>query len=357
MAQDEKLDELRGEAGRIRLGVIGCGRWGPNYVRNFSEMTDSQVIACADPSDSALTRMRERFPGVRGYADYREMIGSDECDAVVVVTPASTHREIAQACLQAGKHVLVEKPLASTAEDAVALMECERAPEQILMVGHIFRFNSAVNRARELVYDGTLGQVRYLHFIRTNLGPVRKDVSVLWDLAPHDVSMALYLLNATPRTVSATTQAYLKTKGDVGVISLTFGDGCLATIFVSWIDPRKQRRMDIVGSRATLQFDDMNLSEPLRICHAALHEEPSYDTFGEFQLIAHSSNVIIPTIESREPLKVQCEHFLQCIRSGKQPTADVEDGVRVCQILAAAEQSAANGGAPVEIQNEGSLSV
>jgi len=332
-----------------RIAVIGCGRWGPNYVRNFAELDNAEVVAVSDPNAEAVGRVKHRFPEVEPYADYRKLLQEAPCDAIVVVTPASTHREITEACLGAGKHVLVEKPLADNPGDALALARCARAPGQILMVGHIFRFNAAINKMRDLIYDGTIGQVRYIHCARTNLGPVRADVSVFGDLAPHDISIVLHLLNEMPVTVSATLATYVESGGDLGIMRMRFESGVVAVVYVSWLDPRKRREVEVIGSNAALEFDDMNLSEPLRISQKALRAEPSYSTFGEFQFVAHASNVIIPAIEMREPLRVQCEHFLQCIQTGRQPLTDVEDGLRTCLILAAAERSAQMDGSPVAL--------
>jgi predicted dehydrogenase len=321
-------------------------------VRNFAEAQDSEVVACCDQSQPALESLAKRYPGVRMHTDYRQMLEENACDAVVVVTPASTHRRIAEDCLAAGKHVLVEKPLAASSEDARALAQHPLADGQVFMVGHIFRFNAAVNKMRELIYDGTAGQVRYLTFLRTNLGPVRRDVSVIWDLAPHDVSIALHLLNSMPTEVSATKGTYLAdSKGDVSFITLRFAGDVVANIHVSWVDPNKRREVHIVGSNAMLEFDDMNLAEPLRVSQRALRTEPSYSTFGEFQLVAHASNVTIPFIEMREPLKAQCEEFLKSIRTGRQPLSDVRDGYRICAILEAVERSADEGGASVQVSD------
>jgi predicted dehydrogenase len=294
--------------------------------------------------------MAERYPVLATYADYRQMLEENGCDAVVIVTPATTHRTIAEDCLAAGKHVLVEKPLAANAEDARALAEYPLADGQTLMVGHIFRFNAAINRMRDLIYEGQVGEVRYMNFVRTHLGAVRGDVSAVWDLAPHDISIALHFLNSMPESVSAVMGTYLDSStGDVGFLTLTFPRGILAHIMVSWLDPRKRREIKVVGSTCTLEFDDMNLSEPLRIVQRGLRTAPSYRTFGEFQLVSHASNVVIPAIDMQEPLKAQCQEFLKCIGSGARPLSDVWDGYRICAILEAAHASSAQGGTPVAI--------
>jgi len=337
----------------IRIGVIGAGHWGPNYVRNFRELDAAQMVAVADPRADARATLQQRFPDLELYEDYRELLAEGEIDGVVVATPASTHHEIGMACLQAGKHVLIEKPLANSAAAALELAQYPLADGQIFMVGHIFRFHPGINRVRELMYEGTLGTTRYLHCVRTNLGPVRKDVSVIWDLAPHDVSIALHLFNGMPARVSATMGYYLQNSpGDVAFITLTFPGGELVNIHVSWVDPQKRREVDVIGTNALVRFDDMNVGETVRIVQRALLEVPSYSTFGEFQLVTHAGESVIPFIPPKEPLKEQCQEFLKSIQTRQQPLSDVRDGYRICAILEAAAASAKQHGAPVNIEAE-----
>ena len=363
----------------IRIGVIGAGHWGPNYVRNFRELDAAQMVAVADPRADARATLQQRFPDLKLYEDYRELLAEGEIDGVVVATPASTHHEIGMACLQAGKHVLIEleawaartarwrsyltahlwraasvrPPAANSAAAALELAQYPLADGQIFMVGHIFRFHPGINRVRELMYEGTLGTTRYLHCVRTNLGPVRKDVSVIWDLAPHDVSIALHLFNGMPARVSATMGYYLQNSpGDVAFITLTFPGGELVNIHVSWVDPQKRREVDVIGTNALVRFDDMNVGETVRIVQRALLEVPSYSTFGEFQLVTHAGESVIPFIPPKEPLKEQCQEFLKSIQTRQQPLSDVRDGYRICAILEAAEASAKQDGAPVNIEAE-----
>lgn len=337
----------------IRIGVIGAGRWGPNYVRNFTEAEGLEVVAIADPRAEALAAVGHRFPTLQLFQDYCEVANHPDIDGVVVATPAHSHHEVGLACLRAGKHVLIEKPLAASAAEALELARYPLATGQIFMVGHIFRFHPGINKIREVMYDGTLGAVRYIHCVRTNLGPVRRDVSVIWDLAPHDVSIALHLFNGMPVQVSATMGHYLQgSPGDVAFINLLFPGGELVNIHVSWVDPQKRREVEIIGSNALARFDDMNLSEPVRLIQRALRDVPSYTTFGEFQLVTHAAAGIIPAVELKEPLKEQCQEFIRSIQTQKTPLSDVRDGYRICAILEAAEASAKQGGAPVSIQVE-----
>jgi predicted dehydrogenase len=337
----------------LRIGVIGVGRWGPNYVRNFGEIEGVEVVAVADPNAEALAAVGRRFPQLLLLEDYRELAAKTDVDALVLATPAQSHHEIGQACLQAGKHVLIEKPLASSAAAALELARYPLAEGQIFMVGHIFRFHPAINKLREILYEGTLGTVRYIHCVRTNLGPVRRDVSVIWDLAPHDVSIALHLFNGMPVQASATMGHYLQgSPGDVAFINLLFPGGELVNIHVSWVDPQKRREVEIIGTNALVRFDDMNLGEPVRIIQRSLREVPSYTTFGEFQLMTHASAGIIPAVEPKEPLKEQCLEYIRSIQTKQQPLSDVRDGYRICAILEAAEESAKQGGCPVEIKVE-----
>jgi predicted dehydrogenase len=322
-------------------------------VRSFGELEGVEVVAACDPREEALAALGKRFAGLQLFADYRELVGCADVDAVVVATPATSHHEIVLACLQAGKHVLVEKPLAASAAEALELARYQLAEGQVFMVGHIFRFHPGVNKVREILHEGTLGTVRYVHCVRTNLGPVRRDVSVIWDLAPHDVSIALHLFNGMPVQVSATMGHYLQgSLGDVAFVNLLFPGGELVNIHVSWVDPQKRREVEIIGSNALVRFDDMNLSEPVRIIQRALRDVPSYTSFGEFQLVTHASAGIIPAVELKEPLKEQCQEFVRSIQAHKQPLSDVRDGYRICAILEAAEASANLGGAPVDIKIE-----
>jgi predicted dehydrogenase len=337
----------------VRIGVIGAGRWGPNYVRNFNEIDGVEVVAVADPREEALAAIGHRFPELQLLQDYHDLAGHEGIDGVIIATPARTHHEIGMACLQAGKHVLIEKPLAASAAEALELARYPLASGQIFMVGHIFRFHAGVNKVREILYEGTLGTVRYIQCVRTNLGPVRRDVSVIWDLAPHDVSIALHLFNGMPVQVSATMGHYLQgSMGDVAFVNLLFPGGELVNIQVSWVDPQKRREVEIIGTNALVRFDDMNLAEPVRIIQRSLRDVPSYTTFGEFQLVTHAAAGIIPAIDLKEPLKEQCQEFIRSIQTRKQPLSDVRDGYRICAILEAAEASAQQGGCPVAIQVE-----
>lgn len=337
----------------IKVAVIGAGRWGPNYVRNLAEIDGVELVAISDPRIDALQTVGKRFPGLRLAQDYHELVDDSTLDAVVVATPATTHHDIGLACLQAGKHVLIEKPLAATAAEALELARYPLSPGQIFMVGHIFRFHPGINKVREIIYEGTLGTVRYLHCVRTNLGPVRRDVSVIGDLAPHDVSIALHLFNGMPVQVSATMGHYLHDSlGDVAFITLIFPQGEMVSIHVSWVDPQKRREIEVIGTNALVRFDDMNLNEPVRIIQRSLREVPSYTTFGEFQLVTHASAGIIPAVDLKEPLKEQCQEFIRSIERGSQPLSDVQDGYRICAILEAAEASAKQGGTPVPISIE-----
>jgi predicted dehydrogenase len=337
----------------IRVGVIGAGHWGPNYIRNFREIDATQTVAAADPRAEARASLAKRFPDLQVYADYQDLLADPEIDAVVVATPATAHHEIGLACLLAGKHVLIEKPLADSAAAALELAQHPLADGQIFMVGHIFRFHPGINKVRELMYEGALGTARYIHCVRTNLGPVRQDVSVIWDLAPHDVSIALHLFNSMPVRVSATMGYYLQnSQGDVAFLTLTFPGGELVNIHVSWVDPQKRREVDVIGTNALVHFDDMNVGETVRVVQRSLREVPSYATFGEFQLVTHAGESVIPYIAPKEPLKEQCLEFLKSIMTKQQPLSDVRDGYRICAILEAAEASAKQGGAPVDIAAE-----
>ena len=335
----------------VRVCVIGCGRWGPNYVRNFMELRDSEVVACCDADAQARQRMQRMWPEVPMLPDLASVLDTVDFDAGVVSTPAVTHRALVEQLLSAGKHVLVEKPLAGNLEDAEAVAQQAEASHGVVMVGHVFRYNSGVNKLRDLIYDGTVDEMRYIECVRTNLGPVRDDVSVIWDLAAHDVSIVLHLLNDMPARVSATGAAFLRSgRVDAASIACTFADGRVAYLHVSWVDPRKRRIVRVVCRSCVLEFDDMNLQEPVRVVRARLAEEPSITTFGEFQLMPRTGDITIPAVALGEPLKAECQAFLDAVAAGHRPLADVLDGVRVCALLDAAERSVAAGGAGVALE-------
>jgi len=334
----------------LRIGAIGCGYWGPNLIRNFVEIPGAVVVAVSDLQVEPMNRIRQRFPLIEhATRDYRDLFDL-ELDAVVIATPPATHHAIARDCLEHGLHVLVEKPITLNSDDAIDLIRVAEANDRVLMVGHTFEYNPAVLKIKDLMDAGEIGQVYYIYSNRVNLGRVQRDVNVLWSIAPHDISILIYLLGALPLQVSARGATYLS-EGieDVVFITLAFPNNVLAHVHASWLDPGKVRRMTVVGSRKMVVYDDVDSEAKIKIYDKGVYRKGD-PVFGEFQFRLHSGDIFIPKIDMSEPLQVECQHFLDCIRTGQQPRSDGESGRRVVRVLEAAQESLVHGGVPVKME-------
>ena len=330
---------------KLRLGVVGCGRWGPNHIRVFSEHNRSCVPACADPDPTKLQGLKKRFPGIRALTDYHDLLCDDTIDAIVVATPTNTHYEIACEALVAGKHVLVEKPVCATVEEGLELVKLADATGLVLMVGHTFLFNNGIMKLRDLIVSGELGRLHYLDATRTNLGPIRGDVNALYDLATHDISIFNYLLGSSPMEVSALGSCISQdTIEDVCFTTLRYPNGTLGHIHVSWMNPRKVRTLTAVGSRRMVHWDDVNPFEPVRIYDKGVKEPPHYNSFGEFKYLLRGGDVHLPSITQTEPLVNQAQAFLDWVLDGKPCVSDARYGVDVVKVLEAATHSIKNSG-------------
>lgn len=288
----------------IRTAVVGCGYWGKNLVRNFADLSDLRL--CVDPDDSVRARITAAYPDVATAADFASALDNKGIDAVVLATPAPAHAAMAISALEAGKHVFVEKPLALTVEDAERMVATAEKHDRILMVGHLMEYHPAVEYMKELVDSGDLGDVYYSYNQRVNLGKVRSDENALWSLAPHDISMVLYLMGEEPEEVEATGQAFLQPGiEDVVFLTLRFGSGRVAHIHVSWLDPHKERRMTVVGSKKMAVFDDMQGQEKIRIYDKGVSRQQTtaapYSSYGEL-LSLRDGDIMIPRLPAREPL-------------------------------------------------------
>jgi predicted dehydrogenase len=335
----------------IKVGIVGCGYWGVNYIRVFEELPDSQVVAVCDVRRDRLDWVRSRYRTMGTYADLDDMLNSLDLDVVVVATTARTHFSIAGRCLRAGKHVLLEKPLTATIEEGEDVSAFAEQVDKVLMVGHTFLYNDGIRRMKEYIESEDFGQAYYLHATRTNLGPIRYDVDAFWDLAPHDVSIFNYLLDSHPVSVSAVGGRLLgNERVDVGFATLTYPGGIIANIHVSWADPNKVREVVAVGSQQRVVFDDLNNLERLRIFEKGVAPpEQEADSFGEFRFLLRDGPIISPSIKTSEPLKNQCLHFLDCVKEGKQPLSDASNGLQVVKVMVAIEQSLTQQGAPTEV--------
>lgn len=333
----------------IGVAVVGAGHWGPNLIRNFSDQERSGVRWVCDQEAARLAQVAARYPGVRVTADVDEALADPAVDAVVVATPTSTHFALAGAALRAGKHVLVEKPLAASSADGLELCERTERAGRVLMVGHVFLYNPGVQRVKQYLDAGDLGRLYYLSMTRTNLGPIRMDVNAAWDLASHDVSIANYWLGGSPERVSAVGGTWINPGLEDAVFAtLHYAGGVLVNLHVSWLNPRKSRDITIVGDRRMLTFDDMNLSEPIRIYDKGVSDEvtsPSFvDTFASFRASVREGDITIPRVAMGEPLRAECDHFLDCVEFGKQPLTGPREGLAVVDTLEAIERSVAEGG-------------
>jgi predicted dehydrogenase len=339
----------------LRVGLIGLGYWGPNHARVLSELPETELVAAADISETATAFVRARYPSVRTTLDAYEVIEASDIDAVIVATPTSTHYSLTLAALEAGKHVLCEKPLAtSTAECDELIAAAERA-EQVLFVGHTFIFNPAVRMMRELISAGEIGRVLYCHTARTGLGPIRSDVNALWDLAPHDLSILFYLIDDEPISALTTGQAILRNDcEDVVFVHLRFEEGTIAAAHLSWLDPYKVRKVTVVGDRRMIVFDDVVSDEKLKVFDRGASYEAVSDAargadFGQFKALIRDGDILAPKVPASEPLKEQMLHFVDCCISSRVPETDGISGRRVVAALEAATDSLRSGSAPVEL--------
>jgi predicted dehydrogenase len=333
----------------VRVGVIGCGYWGPQLIRNFSEIAGADLIAVADPRPDRLEYVRARHRSVVCVADHADLLEMD-LDAVVVATPIHTHHRVARDALLAGKHVMVEKPLTSSVEEALDLITLADRAGQTLMAAHTFLYNPAVRELSRMVHTQHLGRIHYIDAARLNLGLFQRHVNVLWDLAPHDISILIHLLAELPATVSAHGSCCVQPGvHDVAYMAFRFESGIVAQSHVSWLDPAKVRRITVVGDKRMAVYNDVSLGEKIRVFDKGV-EPPVTDSFGEFQLSYRYGDVTIPYIEWQEPLRLECEHFLHCVRSGERPLSDGTQGLAVVAILEAADRSLADGGRPVPVE-------
>ena len=330
----------------IKVGVAGLGYWGPKLARNFAEIQDVELAWVCDQSRPRLDHVVSLYPWVHSTCDYHELLASD-VDAIVLATPVSTHYQLGLEALRAGKHVLIEKPLATTTDQAMKIAETAERRQSVAMVGHTFQYNPAVNAVRDLIMSGELGRIYYINATRASLGLLQPDVNVIWDLAPHDVSILLHILRSEPFQVSAQGQVYIQKRQsihEVAYITLYFPSGILANVRVSWLDPVKQRRITVVGSRKMLVYDDI-AEDKVTLYDKGVEVPPYSDTPEEFHMsYRHGAETVVP-IEWHEPLRAECEAFRDCILFGKPSCSDAWTGAKVVKILETAQKSLLNSGA------------
>ena len=334
----------------IKIAVVGAGYWGPNIVRNFYQNPACEMAVCCDLDDGRLSHMKSLYPNISTTTDYDSVINDDSIDAVAVCTHVSAHYPLAKAALDAGKHCLIEKPMTASVEEAQDLVDTAKARGKTLMVDHTFEYTAGVNKMKEIIESGLLGDILYVHCSRLNLGIFQRDINVVWDLAPHDLSVILYATGLTPKSVRAVGMKLMHPKvEDAAFVTLNCGDSASAVIHVSWVDPRKVRTVSVVGTKQMLVYDDLDPLAKIQIYDKGVDNPPHYDTYGEFLCSYHYGDIHMPKLKEAEPLSVMCKHFLECIETGQTPRSDGESGLRMVKLLAGSDKSIAAGGSEIEV--------
>jgi predicted dehydrogenase len=336
----------------VRVGLVGTGYWGPNLAHSLISAGATLSWLC-DRDGERLGKFAERYPDARRAQNMQELLGDSALDAVVIATPTNTHFELARDALLANKHVLVEKPLAVRSSEADELVRLSEERQRVLLVGHVFQYNATIRALKAMMKAGDLGDIRYLSFTRTNLGPVRTDVNALWDLVTHDISIMTYLLDAQPETVTASGRSYLNTDiEDVVFAVFGFAGGVAAHVHASWLNPRKVRTITVVGDKKMAEVDDLNLREPICIYDKRVETPPPHTLEGsyvEFKTLVVDGGTTVPRVPQNRPLQDECAHFLDCIRTGRRALSDGRNGLDVVRILEAATQSLRNDAALIRI--------
>jgi predicted dehydrogenase len=334
------------EVQTVTVGVVGCGYWGPKLIRNLQSIPGSDLQIVADLRQDRLEHIKGLYPGIKTTTQYAELLDSP-VRAVGIATPVSSHFSMARDALLHDKHVLVEKPLTRRSEEAEELIRLAQERQRVLMVGHTFEYNPAVEYLKSFIAQGGLGKVFYISATRVNLGIFQKDINVIWDLAPHDISILLYILGMKPSQVSARGAAYVQPNiEDVAYVTLNFSDGIMADIRVSWLDPCKIRRLTVVGSKKMVVYDDVEPTERIKIYDKGVDAPPYSDTLEQFRLSYRYGDIMTPAIPDQEPLEIECRHFLDCVRYGRAPRSDGKVGLDVVRILESAQRSLRNRGLP-----------
>ena len=334
----------------LNIGVIGCGYWGPNHIRNFNALPNCNVLVCCDRDLKRLEHMKSLYPAIETTTETEDLFKDKRLDALVIATPVFTHYELAKKTLENGKHVLVEKPMTHSVETSLSLIKLAEHNNLVLMVGHTFEYTAAVNKAKEIMDSGDLGEPLYISSTRLNLGLFQPDINVSWDLAPHDISIITYLLGETPVSVNCQGKShYKKDIEDVATITMNYANGVIAFIHSSWLDPNKVRKTTVVGSKKMLLYNDVETQEKIKIYDKGVDAPPYYDTYADFQFSYRYGDIHSPRLDDYEPLKKQSKHFVDCIENGLTPKSDGYSGLKVVSILEAASLSLKKNGQAVPV--------
>jgi predicted dehydrogenase len=340
----------------ISVGVVGCGYWGPLLVRNLKGLLNCRLKRVCDQNEARLKHLRGLYPDVETVTDYQQLLNDRDLSAIVVATPVKHHYDLAKASLLAGKHTFIEKPMASSSAECEELVELAERKGLVLMIDHTFLYSSPVRKIMEIVQAGDIGDIRYINSRRLNLGLFQKDINVAWDLAPHDISIILHILQEFPVAVNCQGNAHVTPLiEDVTNMSLSFRNKRFATIQSSWLEPRKVREMTIVGTQRMIIYDDLQTGEKIRVYDVRVERPPHYDTFAEFHYSYHYGDSYIPHIQQEEPLKVVCQHFVDCIEQGLQPVTGGREGLELVRVLEAASASLKANGAPISFSRNGEI--
>lgn len=347
---------IKNSTRRLRIGIIGLGYWGPNLARVLGGMPDCKVTAICDLNTDRLTEFCNRFPGAFGTTDVSKVLTTDAVDAVVIATPTKTHYKLASQALSQGIHTFVEKPLATSSEECESLIQLAAERDLTLFVGHVFLHSSPVHKLKEMVHNEDFGDIYYMSSTRLNLGPVRHDVSALWDLAPHDISIMLELMGSTPISVNCSGLAYLNPSiHDVCTLSMQFDDNRMGIVHVSWLDPHKKREMTVVGSKKMAVYNDLEPNEKIKIYDNGVEYQNGHGrknatgSFADFQVSYRYGDIFCPRIKEVEPLKAELFNFVDCIQQRVLPKTDGQNGLEVVQVLEAAHRSLNNDCGHVEL--------
>jgi predicted dehydrogenase len=333
----------------IEVAVVGVGGWGKNLARNYSQIAHAKLRYICDLDQKKLDQLKPQYPDTRLTRDLDEVLQDPHVQAVIIATTGPSHFPLGKRALEAGKDVYIEKPFTLEVGHAEELIRIAEARGRILMVGHLLEYHPVVERLRKMIMSGELGDIYYIYSQRLNLGTIREDENALWNFAPHDISSILYMLGLEPSDVSARGQCYLqKDIEDVVFLSLNFNGKAMAHIQVSWLDPHKIRKITVVGSKKMAVFDDLDANEKLRIYDKGAHVSTEYNTFAEY-IGLRFGDITVPYIKVGEPLRLECLHFLDCVQNRKQPLSDGYDGLRVVQVLDAAQRSLKSNGTPVAV--------
>lgn len=337
----------------IRVAVVGAGYWGPNLIRNFTACPGAQLVAVCDSAADRLMKVLAPYPGVERISDAAELWARKDIDAVAIATPVATHAPLALAAFASGKHVLVEKPMASSVDQARAMVAAARDAGRTLMVDHTFLYSPPVRKMKQLIEAGELGKLYYVDSVRINLGLFQHDVNVVWDLAPHDLSIMDYLVGRLPRSLSAFGTCHADSRNqieDVAYLNLDFGDGLTAAFHVNWLSPVKVRHFIVGGSRKSIVYNDLEPAEKIRVYDRGITVSEDPEARRGVLVGYRTGDVWLPHLDGGEPLQTMVRHFVECVENGKAPLTDGEAGLRVVRLLEAAQKSIRSQGARIPLE-------